>query len=76
MKNVPFEKVKAQRVSYFRPLQISILWSYETLFKRAGTANLSLVGKLLDDYEATDVIDLDHEDDIKQVASAMYAGEM
>ena len=43
--------------------------------KKAGTANVSLVGNLLDDYETTGTVDLAHEDDIKLVGAAMYAGE-
>ena len=43
--------------------------------QRAGTARPSLVGKLLDDYEMTDTIDLDHENDIKLVGAIMYAGK-
>ena len=43
--------------------------------QRAGTARPSLVGGLLDDYEMTDTIDHDHENDIKLVGSIMYAGK-
>ena len=46
-----------------------------TGFKKAGTASVSLVGNLLEDYEATGAVDPDHEDDIKLVGAAMYAGK-
>ena len=43
--------------------------------QRAGTALPSLVGSLLDDYEAMGITDPDHEYDIKLIGAIMYAGE-
>ena len=44
--------------------------------KSLGIANTSLVGKLLDEYEAIGVVDPDHEYDIKMVGAIMYSGKV
>ena len=43
--------------------------------QRAGTAKPSLIGRLLDDYDATGIVDVEHEYDLKMVGAAMYVGE-
>ena len=52
----------------------TILWPLLTRVQRTGSAKTSLVGRLLDDYEAMGTVDLDHEYDIKMVGAIMYAG--
>ena len=73
MKAIPFERVRAERVSSFSSTsQKSVTKSGK---QRAGTAKHSLIGRLLDDYDAAGVVDHDHEYDLKLVGAAMYAGE-
>ena len=43
--------------------------------KRAGTARPSLIGKLLDEYEASGTADIEHEYDLKVIGAVMYAGK-
>ena len=72
-KSIPFERARAERVSIIRtPRQFYML----TRRKRAGTAKSSLIGDLLDDYEATDTIDPGHEHDLKMIGAVMHSGEI
>lgn len=34
-----------------------------------------MLGRLLDDYDAEGVVDMEHENDLKLVGAAMYGGE-
>ena len=59
------------QVSYTLERSIRIL----TFEKRAGTAKSSLIGNLLDDYDAMGSVDSEHEYDLKMFAAVMYAGQ-
>ena len=70
---IPFERLKAERVStsrLFLILNLSLILS-----QRAGTALPSLLGSLLDDYETMEAVDPGHEYDIQLIGSIMYAGK-
>ena len=43
--------------------------------QRTGRAKPSFLGQLLDDYDAAGVVDSEHENELKLVGAAMYAGE-
>ena len=42
--------------------------------QKAGTASVSLISRLLDDYEAKGIVDLEHEYDMKIMSAVMYSG--
>ena len=42
--------------------------------QKAGTAKPSLLGKLLDEYDAGGTVDAEHEYDLKMVGVIMYGG--
>ena len=54
-----------------------MLWPVRTitLGKQAGVARPSLIGKLLDDYDISAAVDLEHEYDLKMVGAVMYFGK-
>ena len=74
MKTLPFERVRAGRVSLFLSLYHCSPDLNANFQQRAGTAKPSLIGELLDDYELSGVVDPDHENDIKLVGAVMYGG--
>ena len=49
--------------------------SFIYILQSSGTAKPSLVGKLLDEYDAEGAADPEHEHDLKVVGAVMYGGE-
>ena len=73
MKDVPFERVRAERVghSFIQSSQYNVSQAR----KKAGTAKPSLIGNLMDEYEASGTLDPEHEYELKLIGAVMYAGK-
>lgn len=68
-----YEGLKTSRVrEYTLP---SLLLTIRRNPQARGTATPCFVSQMLDEYEERDVVDLDHEEDMKCMSNAIYGGK-
>lgn len=72
MKEAPFERARAERVSL--SLFFLVAEGHNSI-QKSGKAKPSLLGQLLDEYDAVSIKDAEHEDDLKLIGAVQLTGE-